>query len=88
MALAAAGTVTIDENGDHSGSGMALDLFVDRKAAMAGILSQPAVDPVPLLVWLAADSVATAVRIHTWLTEDAELEVESPSEGTLPGVIT
>lgn len=95
MALPAVGSVTVNqETGSHSGSGMALELYEARRGALeATILSQPAftkgdADPIALLTWIAADSTETASTIHEWLTEDAEPRVESPTDGTLTGVIT
>lgn len=89
MALPAPGSVEVDARGDHAGTGMSLELYLDRKQGLEEtVLTQDAIDPVPLLQWIARDSTAIANRVHTWLTVDADVEVESEAEGTLTGGIS
>jgi hypothetical protein len=83
MALPEVGSVEVDENGEHTGDGMSLELYEERKAAIeATVLAQPAftegeADPVALLAWIAADCERIAGKIHGWLTEDAEVAVDT-----------
>jgi len=74
-----AGSVTVNGAGEHSGSGTALALYLARKAAWEGV-TDPGLQGVAFLQWLAEDCNATVLTLFEAIASDAVVSVTISTE--------